>query len=106
MVINYPLADSDVGYSYTKMLNVIIAKLYLLFQGMLRHSTKWLLAGSFAALLADGSVVTWGKADFGGDSSKVQEDLEGVAEQVFSLSLLSISSVWGIFWCIHIHNDS
>lgn len=63
-------------------------------------------SGAFAALLADGSVVTWGKADFGGDSSKVQEDLEGVAEQVFSLSLLSISSVWGIFWCIHIHNDS
>ena len=29
--------------------------------------------GCFAAILGDGSVVTWGFADFGGDSSSVQD---------------------------------
>ena len=36
---------------------------------------------AFAALLADGSVVTWGDPRYGGDSSKVQSRLQGV-EQV------------------------
>ena len=31
------------------------------------------LASAFAALLGDGSVVTWGRADYGGDSSAVQQ---------------------------------
>ena len=30
---------------------------------------------AFAAILADGSVATWGDASFGGDSSAVQEQL-------------------------------
>ena len=32
---------------------------------------------AFAAVKADGSVVTWGKASFGGDSSKVQQARAG-----------------------------
>ena len=40
------------------------------------HATKW----AFAAILADGSVVTWGEPDSGGDSSKVQGQLKGVQQ--------------------------
>ena len=49
-----------------------------------------LQGGAFAFLAADGSVVTWGNAGYGGDSSKVQEQLVdvqatgwGVLEKVF-----------------------
>ena len=34
--------------------------------------------GAFAAIRGDGSVVTWGNADFGGDSSAVQDQLRDV----------------------------
>ena len=40
----------------------------------MRHSA------AFAALLGDGSVVTWGDADDGGDSSAVQEQLRDVQQ--------------------------
>ena len=30
---------------------------------------------AFAAILEDGSVLTWGDADFGGDSSAVRDEL-------------------------------
>ena len=33
---------------------------------------------AFAAILADGSVVSWGYSDFGGDSSAVQAQLQNV----------------------------
>ena len=33
---------------------------------------------AFAAILADGSVVTWGDPDDGGDSSEVQDELTNV----------------------------
>ena len=33
---------------------------------------------AFAAILGDGSVVTWGAEDFGGDSSAVQDQLKNV----------------------------
>ena len=36
--------------------------------------------GAFAAILENGSVVTWGHADFGGDSSAVQDQLRGVQQ--------------------------
>lgn len=36
--------------------------------------------GGFAALLADGTVITWGDAARGGDSSKVQKQLRNVKE--------------------------
>ena len=36
--------------------------------------------GAFAAILADGSVVTWGDPDDGGDSSEVQDQLKGVQQ--------------------------
>ena len=35
---------------------------------------------AFAAILEDGSVVTWGPADFGGDSSAVRDQLKGVQQ--------------------------
>ena len=35
---------------------------------------------AFAAILADGSVVTWGHAAYGGDSSAVQDQLKGVQQ--------------------------
>eukprot|EP00439_Symbiodinium_sp_Y106_P080031 s73_g18.t2 len=35
---------------------------------------------TFAAILGDGSVVTWDRADLGGDSSKVQAQLENVQQ--------------------------
>jgi len=34
----------------------------------------------FAALLADGSVITWGKPELGGDSSAVQDQLRNVQQ--------------------------
>ena len=41
------------------------------------HATRrgFVSASAFAALLGDGSVVTWGRADYGGDSSAVQHQL-------------------------------
>ena len=39
------------------------------------------LTWAFAAILADGSVVTWGDPDFGGDSSEVQDQLK-IVQQV------------------------
>ena len=36
---------------------------------------------AFAAILEDGSVVTWGDADCGGDSSAVRDQLRG-AQQI------------------------
>ena len=36
--------------------------------------------GAFAAILADGSVVTWGHESYGGDSSAVQDQLRGVQQ--------------------------
>ena len=42
----------------------------------LRHVEQILAtAGAFAAILADGSVVTWGDPDAGGDSFEVQDQL-------------------------------
>ena len=36
--------------------------------------------GAFAAILSDGSVVTWGDEDCGGDSSEVQGQLKSVQQ--------------------------
>ena len=36
--------------------------------------------GAFAAILGDGSVVTWGRANLGGDSSAVQDQLKNVRQ--------------------------
>ena len=35
---------------------------------------------AFAAILENGSVVTWGHDDFGGDGSTVQDQLKGVQQ--------------------------
>ena len=40
---------------------------------------------AFAAILTDGSVVTWGEAHYGGDSRAVQDQLKGV-QQLSQLS--------------------
>ena len=36
--------------------------------------------GAFAAILGDGSIVTWGYADGGGDSSAIQDQLRDVQQ--------------------------
>ena len=46
---------------------------------------------AFAAILEDGSVVTWGDADFGGDSSFVRDELKNVQQ---------IQSTWYAFTAI------
>ena len=56
---------------------------------------------AFAAILADGSVVTWGDAGHGGDSSAVRDQLKGVqqiqaTERAFAAILADRSVVtWG-----------
>ena len=48
-------------------------------QDQLRHVKQIQVAQmAFAAILADGSVVTWGRAEFGGDSSACQDQLRNV----------------------------
>ena len=43
--------------------------------------SNWQATGrAFAAILADGSLVTWGDPDYGGDSSEVQDQLKGVQQ--------------------------
>lgn len=52
---------------------LVIRGLFGQVQGHLRQVQKlFASAGAFAALRADQTVVTWGQADFGGDSSQVQ----------------------------------
>jgi hypothetical protein len=54
-----------------------------------KHSMgEWKNYTAFAAIKADGSVVTWGFADWGGDSSSVADKLDGKIDvvQVFSSS--------------------
>ena len=57
--------------------------------------------GAFAAILADGSVVTWGDAEDGGDSSAVRDQLKNVqqiqATQKAFAAILADGSVvtWG-----------
>ena len=48
-------------------------------------------AGAFTAVLEDGSAVTWGHPDFGGDSSAVQSKLRGVRE-------VQASDTWSTQW--------
>ena len=52
--------------------------------------------GAFAAILADGSVVTWGHADYGGDSGAVQEQLKNVQQIQATLMLLPPSWQMGL----------
>ena len=46
--------------------------------------------GAFAAILADGSVVTWGNPHDGGDSSAVQDQLRNV-QQVHGTNLAFVA---------------
>ena len=65
------------------------------------QSSQGALACAFAAILGDGSVVTWGRAAYGGDSSAVKHELKNV-RQIQSLlgafaAILSNGAVvsWG-----------
>jgi capsule polysaccharide export protein KpsC/LpsZ len=57
--------------------------------------------GAFAAILADGSVVTWGHPAYGGDSSAVRDQLRSVQQIQASIgafaAILADGSVvtWG-----------
>ena len=55
-------------------------------------SRSKLLIGAFAAILGDGSVVTWGHARHGGDSSAVQEQLRDV--QQIQASVVHLLQSW------------
>ena len=48
---------------------------------------KYFQYTAFAALKTDGTVVTWGQADYGGNSSAVEDDLVNVQKIV--------STFWG-----------
>ena len=48
---------------------------------------------AFAAILGDGSVVTWGDADHGGDSSAVQHQLRNV--QQIQATFLAFAAILG-----------
>ena len=48
-------------------------------------------ARDFATKLTDGRVVTWGEADYGGDSNAVQAQLQGVRR--YHLILLDRSNL-------------
>jgi alpha-tubulin suppressor-like RCC1 family protein len=52
--------------------------------GNSRTSGEFRNNDAFAALRADGSVVTWGDSDSGGDSSKVADQLRSRVVQIFS----------------------
>ena len=60
---------------------------------------------AFAALLEDGSVVTWGNGPQGGDSSSVQQQLTNVQQiQASSRAFAAIKAdgsavAWGVSWC-------
>ena len=54
--------------------------LHLQMQPIRMRATGAYSAGAFAAILADGSVVTWGNARNGGDSSAVQDQLKNVQQ--------------------------
>ena len=47
---------------------------------------------AFAAILEDGSVVTWGDADFGGNSSEVRDQLKGV-QQIQATALGAFAAI-------------
>jgi hypothetical protein len=51
-----------------------------------RTSGEWRNSAAFAALKADGYVVTWGAPSFGGDSSAVATQLSSGVSQIFSSS--------------------
>ena len=51
-----------------------------------RNQREFQNEGAFAALLANGSVQTWGHSYFGGDSSDVSSELSTDVAQVFSSS--------------------
>ncbi|CAJ1354918.1 unnamed protein product [Effrenium voratum] len=61
--------------------------------------------GAFAALREDGTVVTWGSPEFGGDSSQVQEKLTGVQQiQATECSFAALRAdgtivTWGDSFC-------
>ena len=55
--------------------------------------------GAFAAILGDGSVVTWGDADCGGDSSAVQAQLKDV--QQIQANTGAFAAILGRWFCRH-----
>ena len=53
---------------------------------------------AFAAVLDDGPVVTWGDAEYGGDSGAVQDQLKNVQHMQASAAFAAVlddGSCWG-----------
>ena len=63
----------------------LIPELALIVIGYLEKGVKYIFSsnGAFAALMKDGSVVTWGLGDWGGDSSSVQAELKQGVVNIF-----------------------
>ncbi|CAE8650193.1 unnamed protein product, partial [Polarella glacialis] len=66
---------ADLGLRHEDVLTAVVMKQMVIYAAQL---------GAFAALKSDGSVVTWGDAEYGGDSSAVQAQLQGDVQQIYS----------------------
>eukprot|EP00927_Polykrikos_kofoidii_P081764 TRINITY_DN7957_c1_g1_i10.p1 TRINITY_DN7957_c1_g1~~TRINITY_DN7957_c1_g1_i10.p1 ORF type:complete len:243 (+),score=46.13 TRINITY_DN7957_c1_g1_i10:47-730(+) len=89
--LNQNLSLAKLGVVEGEALTAVVSE-YLMFSTL--HA--------FAAVSGDGSVVTWGNADLGGDSSTVQDQLRSKVHRIFSTygafaALLDDGSVvtWG-----------
>ena len=65
-----PSENLDCGMMNDDTLNLQIQPVKLLVS---KNFFNFIQCGAFAAILGDGSVVTWGHSDFGGDSSVAQQ---------------------------------
>lgn len=65
-------------------------------------------AGGFAAIRADGAVVTWGMASFGGDSSSVQDQLRNVRHIFGALPALAaiLQDETVVTWGLPLHGGA
>lgn len=85
--ITRSIVDSNTGYFVTREEQSVSDKLK---SGVKKIYTHWSLKrgggmnSSFVALKQDGSVVTWGNAEDGGDSSRVADHLSGNVTKIYS----------------------
>jgi hypothetical protein len=72
---------NKLNYLFYFFLLVILTLIYFILQNIIGvYSTQ----GAFAALRDDGRLITWGSRTFGGDSRKVQRELESEVSEVYA----------------------
>ena len=73
-----------------------------------RTSRRFVAADGFAAIRADGAVVTWGMASFGGDSSSVQDQLRNVRHIFGALPALAaiLQDETVVTWGLPLHGGA